>query len=256
MKSLIVIVAMLLTISLQAAITNVYEVQIDSANLTFQPTPDDLAQSPVTVNTIIEGAMHGVTPGDAGFALLFDSIAEGNFGTNVTGPYNLDTALFQDGISPDNDTVFHCDFNSPKRVDEIHVFAWWGDNRQFSCFDVYASITGTNDADYTKLGTMVNGEFGETNSPANQAYFRAARLYNTTGDPLMSNVTSIKLVQKNVGYGIAAGEGVIEQPGTPQGSYVAISGAAVKEIDIIGIPEPATILIGGLFLSLTFLRRR
>ena len=43
MKKLIVLsMAMLLTLSLQAMVTNVYEVQIDSANLTFQPTPDDL----------------------------------------------------------------------------------------------------------------------------------------------------------------------------------------------------------------------
>ena len=100
-------------------------------------------------------------------------------------------------------------------------------------------------------GTTLNGEFGETNDPPNQVYYRAARLYDTSGAPLMNNVMSIKLVQKNVGYGIGTGYGVMLPPGTDGNP----SGSSEKEIDIIGIPEP-TLLFSGLLLGLAFLRRR
>ena len=254
MKKLFVFaVTMLLTISLHAAITNVYEVNTDSSLLSVQPTPDDLWQDPTTTNFIMKGALHGVVPD--GTLALYDSRSVGDFGDPAHGFNNAGCVLFTDGMSPDVDVTIHVDFNAPKRVDEVHVFSWWGDQRQFAYFDVYGSTTGTNDADYTKLGTMVNGEFGETNLPPNQAYYRVARLYNTLGTPLMSNVKSIKLVQRNVGYGIDAGRGVMEQPGTPQGSYVAIAGSSEVEIDILGIPEP-TLLFSGLLLGLAFLRRK
>jgi len=254
MKKLIVLsMAMLLTLSLQAAITNVYEAQTDSSLLTFQPQPDDLWQQAGTTNFIMKNALHGVVPD--GTRALYDSRSVGDFGDPSHGFNNAGCVLFQDGISPDNDVIIHVDFDGPKRVDEVRVFSWWGDQRQFAYFDVYGSTSGTNDADYTKLGTMVNGEFGETNLPPNVAYYRAARLYDTTGLPLMNNVRSIKLVQRNVGYGIDAGRGVMEAPGTPQGDYVAIASSSEVEIDIIGIPEP-TLLFSGLLLGLAFLRRK
>ena len=253
MKKLIVLsVAVLLTLSLQAYVTNTYEVVIDAATLSVQPTPNDLWQDPGTTNFIMKNALHGVVPD--GTLALYDSTASGDFGPDAHG-FNNGCVLFQDGISPTNDVIIHVDFDGPKVVDEIHVFSWWGDQRQFAYFDVYGSTSGTNDADYTKLGTMVNGEFGETNLPPNVAYYRAARLYDTTGLPLMNNVRSIKLVQRNVGYGIDAGRGVMEAPGTPQGDYVAIASSSEVEIDIIGIPEP-TLLFSGLLLGLAFLRRK
>jgi len=254
MKKLIVLsVAVLLTLSLQAAITNTYEVVIDSATLSVQPTPTDLAQAPSTVRTIISGGMHGVTPGEEGFSLFFDSIAEGNFGTNQVGPYNLDTGLFSDGVS--NGTTFICIFDAPKKIQEVHIFGYWGDDRQFNYTEIWGSTTGTNDADYTKLGTMVNGEWHETNDPPNQSYYRTSRLYDPDDGTLANNIRSLKFVQKNCGYGIEAGKGVMLEPNTPQGSYVGCSGSAIREIDIIGIPEP-TLLFSGLLLGLAFLRRK
>jgi len=247
-------VALLLTVSLQAAITNVYEANTDSSLLSIQPTPDDLWQIPGTTNFIMKNNLHGVVPD--GTLALYDSRSVGDFGDPSHGFNNAGCVLFQDGISPDNDVILHVDFNAPKRVDEVHVFSWWGDQRQFAYFDVYGSTTGTNDVDYTKLGTTLNGEFGETNLPPNVAYYRVARLYDTSGAPLMNNVKSIKLVQKNVGYGIDAGRGVMEAPGTPQGDYVAIAASSEVEIDIIGIPEPATLLASGLLLGLALLRRK
>ena len=251
-KFIALLFALLLTLSLQAVITNTYEVTTDSATLSIQPTPNDLWQDAGTTNFIMKNNLHGVVPD--GTLALYDSTAVGDFGPDAHG-FNNGCVLFQDGISPDNDVIIHVDFDGPKRVDEIHVFSQWGDQRQYAYFDIYASTTGTNDADYTKLGTTLNGEFGETNDPPNVAYYRVARLYDTTGDPLMNNARSIKLVQRNVGYGIEAGKGVMEQPGTPQGDYVSIAGSSEKEIDIIGIPEP-TLIFSGLLLGLAFLRRK
>ena len=253
MKKLITLsVALLLTLSLQAAITNTYEVSTDPGTLSIQPTPDDLWQLPGTVNTIVKGALHGVVPD--GTLALYDSRSVGDFGDPAHG-FNGGSVLFQDGISPDNDTAINVDFDSPKIIEEIHAFANWGDDRQFAYFEFWVSTSGTNEGDYTKLGTSVNGEYGESNNPPNVAYYRVSRLYDDADGVLAINVTSLKIVQKNVGYGIEAGKGVMELPGTPQGAYAAIASSAQKEIDIIGIPEPA-LLLSGLLFGLAFLRRR
>ena len=245
-------IAMLLSLSLQAAITNTYEVSTDAGTLSIQPTPDDLWQLPGTVNTIMKGGMHPVVPD--GTLALYDSRSVGDFG-DVAHGFNEGHALFQDGISPDNDTAINVDFDAPKTIEEIHAFGNWGDQRQFAYFEFWVSTSGTNEGDYTKLGTSVNGEYGESNNPPNVAYYRVSRLYDDADGVLAINVTSLKIVQKNVGYGIEAGLGVLEPPATPQGAYVSIASSAQMEIDIIGIPEPA-LLFSGLLLGLAFLRRR
>ena len=251
MKKLIILsAALLLTVSLQAAVTNIIEVEIDAANLSIQPTPDDLWQLPGTVDTIMKGGPHGVVPD--GTLSLRDSRSIGDFGDPAHG-FNNGYFLFTDGISPTNDTIINVDFDSPKTVEEVHIFANWGDNRQFAYIEVWGSTTGTNEADYTKIGTALSGEFNETNDPPNQAYFRLGRLYDDADGVLANNITSLKLIQKNVGYGIGVGYGVMLPPGTV--SPGGVSGSAHMEIDIIGIPEPATLLVSGLLLGLAFLRR-
>ena len=237
---------------LPVGVTNVYETQSDPSGLTFQPVPDDLWQDPGTTNFILKGTLNAVMPD--GTLALYDSPAVGDFGTHGFGE---SCCLFSDGISPDADVVIHVDFGSITRVDEIHVFSFWGDARQFSYFDVYGSTSGTNDNDYSFLGTLVNAAFSETNDPPNAAHYRASRLYNVNGDPLMNDVVSIKLIQKNVGYDSGFGEYVMEAPGTPFGEYESIRGSSEKEIDIIGevVPEPA-LLINMLILAFAFLRRK
>ncbi len=252
-KMIAVSFVLLFAVAVQAAITNTYEVTTDAGTLSVQPTPDDLWQLPGTVNTIVKGALHGVVPD--GTLALYDSRSVGDFGDPAHG-FNGGSVLFVDGISPDNDTAINVDFDAPKTIEEIHAFGWWGDQRQFAYFEFWASTTGTNDGDYTKLGTSVNGEFGETNDPPNVAYYRVSRLYDDADGILAHNVTSLKIVQKNVGYGISAGLGVMEPPATPQGDYVAIASTAQMEIDIIGIPEPTTLLVSGLLLGLAFIRRK
>ena len=237
---------------LPAGVTNLYETQTDSANLTFQPVPDDLWQDPGTTNFIVKGTLHAVMPD--GTLSLYDSPSVGDFGNHG---FSAGSCLFSDGISPDADVVIHVDFASQTRVDEIHIFSFWGDSRQFSYFDAYGSTAGTNDNDYSYLGTLVNSAFGETNDPPTESHYRASKLYNVNGDPLMNDVVSIKLVQKNVGYTTIYSEYIMEAPGTPLGDYDSISGSSEKEIDIIGevVPEPA-LLINILILAFAFLRRK
>ncbi len=228
-----------------AAVTNVYESAGMIAELSIQPRPDDLAQLSGSTNLIVKGAMHTAIPGSFGY--LFNSDAVGKYGpTDSIG-------LFQDGISPTNDVAIHCDFDSPKTIEEVHVYSFWGDQRSFTWFEVWVSTTGTNDPDYTEVGVATFGEIGQTNVSYQNCL---ARLYDPDDGIIANNVISLMLVQKNVGYGIAANVGVKEAPGTPQGAYVAIAGSAVGEIDIIGIPEPATLLSSGLLLGLAFWRRR
>ena len=237
--------ALLLTVSVQAAITNVYTYAAPLSALAIQPTPDDLAQLPGTVKTIMKGGMHAATP--TAFPDLFNS--------DMVGSYGPGDAIFQDGMSPEFDTEFNCDFDAPKTIEEVRIFTHWGDQRVFSWFEVWASTTGTNVGDYTKLGTATLGELGQ----ANTVYVGQeclARLYDPDDGVIAMNVTSLKLIQKNCGYGISAGVGDKLAPGTPLATpYISIAGCVSPEIDIIGVPEPA-LLISGLLLGLAFLRRK
>ncbi len=228
-----------ITVSPSETIAYTFESTLNSGNLSFQPRPDDLAQMPGTTKSIIQGGMHSVTPAPAGFNKFFDSDAVGSFGTDTT--YH-GCGLLQDGISDlSSDTIILVQFDSPKTIDEVHFFTYWGDDRQFAYFELWGSTTGTADDDYSKLGTALNADYGETNDPPNTMIYRLARLYNPTYGVIADNITSLRIVHKNVGYNIESGEGVMLQPGTSQGSYRAISGSAINEIDIIGIPEPVTI---------------
>ena len=225
-----------ITVSPSETIAYTFESTLNSGNLSFQPRPDDLAQMPGTTKSIIQGGMHSVTPAPAGFNKFFDSDAVGSFGSDTT--YN-GCGLLQDGISdPSSDTIILVQFDSPKTIEEVHFFTFWGDDRQFAYFELWGSTTGTADDDYSKLGTALNADYGQTNNPPNTMIYRLARLYNPTYGVIADNITSLRIVHKNVGYNIESGEGVMLQPGTPQGSYKAISGSAINEIDIIGIPEP------------------
>jgi len=217
-----------------STLTNIYEYADNISGLSMQPQAHDLTQMPGVTNLLISGSMHtGVSPNE--FSSLFNSDVDGSYGPG--GPGGNGIVLFADGISPDYDAVIHCDFDSPRTIQFINVFSYWGDQRLFTYFEVWISTTGTDDSDYTKIGVVT---FGENNTP-NTPYADKnclAQLYDPTDGVIADDVMSVKLVQKNCGYGISAGLGDKLAPGTPQGSYVAISGSAVGEIDIIGVPEP------------------
>ncbi len=218
------------------SIINEYYSESTIAELPFQPQPNDLAQQAGSTESIVSGGMHGATP-DA-FPYLFNSDAVGSYGPGGD-------AIFQDGMSPGADTEFNCNFDAPKSIGEIRVFTHWGDQRVFSWFEVWASTTGTAPGDYTYLGTATLGELGQ----ANTVYIGKeclARLYNPDDGVLAINVTSLKLIQKNCGYGISAGLGDKLAPGTAQGSYVSIVGTVSPEIDIIGVPEEPVTQVSGL----------
>jgi len=175
---------------------------------------------------------------DNKFEYLFNSDVDGSYGPGGSNANGF--VLFNDGMSPDNDAVIHCDFDSPKLIEEINVFSKWSDHRLFTYFEVFASTTGTNDSDYIRIGQVTFGKYGETNTYYNNKNC-LARLYDPTDNILAENVTSVKLVEKNCAYEIATGSGVKQAPGTPLGSYSMILAPAVGEIDIIGVPEPVAI---------------
>ena len=213
-----------LAVTLQAAITNVYEWNPTLSALSIQPQSDDLTQRSGSANYIVKGGMH-----DSAFLLssLFNSDADGSYGPNSAG-------IFIDDISPANDTIIHCDFAESQTVYEIHVFTQWGDMRLFSWFEVWSSTTGTNDGDYSYLGTATFGEIGDD---ATQ-YLNSncvARLYDSDDGILAENVTSIKLIQKNCGY-----DGYKQPPGTNVPG-ANIDSCACQELDIIGPAEETTI---------------
>jgi hypothetical protein len=212
-----------------AGVTNVYYSSSTLGALPFQPQADDLTQQAGSTNLLIGGSMHAATA--AGFPWLFNSDVDGSYGP--AGLPNDGNAIFQDGISPTADTTIRCDFDGPKTVEEIHIFTHWGDQRVFSWFEVWISTTGTEASDYTYAGTATLGEIGETNTPYVSKEC-VARLYSVNGGIIANNVTSIKLIQKNCGYGIEANVGVKEEPGTAQGAYASITGCTSPEIDIIG----------------------
>jgi len=208
-----------------ATITNEYYWSSvnDLPGLPIQPTPNDLAQDSGTENSIVKGGMHS---GGFNFSALFDSDAIGSY-----GPGNA-AAIFIDEISPENDTVIHCDFDVAQTISEIHVFTQWGDRRLFSWFEVWTSTTGTNSNDYSYLGTATFGNNGdEWAQYANSNC--VARLYDYDDGILAANVKSVMLIQKNCGY-----DTIKQIPGSVTNSIAPIDSCACKEIDIVGIPEP------------------
>ena len=224
-KIIVVSFLLSLAVTLQAEITNVFEWSggSDLAGLSIQPQANDLAQRAGSQNYIVKGGMH-----DGGFLLssLFNSDADGSYGPNSAG-------IFIDDISPANDTIIHCDFDGPQTVVEVHVFTQWGDMRLFSWFEVWVSTTGTNDGDYSYLGTATFGEIGDD---ATQ-YLNSncvARLYDIDDGILATNVISVRLIQKNCGY-----DGVKLPPGT--NLTANIDSCACQELDITSFPEPTTI---------------
>ncbi len=221
-KMIIVSFVLSLSVAVQAEISNAYYYAAPLSALSIQPTPDDLAQLPGSTNYIVKGAMHVAMPE---FGYLFNSDAVGSYGPG-------ENALFQDGMSPDFDTAFHCDFDSPKAIGEVRVFTHWGDQRVFSWIEVWGSTTGTNEVDYSYLGTATLGELGQSNT-VYVGQECVARLYDPDDGVIASGIVSLMLVQKCVGYGISAGLGDKLAPGTPLGSYVSIAGTVSPEIDII-----------------------
>ena len=231
-------------------VTYSFDVSTVAANLECQPRPDDLAQMPGTTKSIIQGGMHTATPGTENFNKFFDSNAVGSFGTNNS--YN-GCGLLQDGIStPSSDTIILCQFDSPKIINEIHLFTYWGDERQFSYFELWGSTNGTSTEDYYQIGTALNDNYGTTNVPYEMTY-HLAKIYDPEDEIIAENVSSLRLIFKNAGYNIEDGKGVMLQPGTPQGGYRNITGPAINEIDIIGIPEPFGLSF--VIIILTFLKK-
>jgi hypothetical protein len=206
--------------------TNYYSANDNIHSLPVQPVPGDLGQSPDINISVI---------GQTGQYFKIDSL----FNSDAIGSYGQGACLFPDGISPDNDIRLQLDFDTPKIIDEIHIFSLWGDARLFSWFDIYVSTSGTNENDYTKIGTVSFGTNGEYAAMYTNKHCVA--ILRNTSNFLASDITSIRLRQRNSGYIQKDNIQVKQPPGTPFGSeYNTAIGSAIFEIDIIGnnIPEP------------------
>lgn len=171
------------------------------------------------------------------------------FNSNVDGSYGPDSpnlrAIFQDGVSPGADTTIRCDFDVPKEIAEVHVFSYWGDRRLFTWFEVWVS---TNNSDYTHVGTATFGESGDPCTNYVNEHCLAI-LYDTVPDgSLADDVMSIKIRFLGV-----MDTTWVDLTHKVEGSS---GGSTIGEVDIIGIPEPATFLVGCFLLGLAFLRRR
>ena len=221
-KILLISFVLSFTMTLQAAIINEYEWSPALNSLFVQPRADDLTQQSGSTNYIVKGGMH-----DSAFVLksLFDSDFNGSYGIGNN------SGIFLDEISPDNDTVIHCDFDSAKSIAEVRVFTKSGDRRLFSWFEVWASTTGTNSDDYSYLGTATFGEIGDSWLPYKNSNC-VARLYDPDDSVLADNVRSVKLVQKNCGYDFYK-----QVPGTSTNGIWPIDSSACRELDIIEVPE-------------------
>ena len=208
------------SISTQAAVVNSYEYGTTLSALSIQPQTNDLAQLSGTTNLIVKGAIHSGSPSP--FYSLFNSGGIGELGNG--------TVIFQDGTSPAGDTTIHCDFDAPKTIGEVHIFSSWGDARVFTWFEVWFSTTGTNDSDYSYLGTATFGAEGDLASSYPSTGECLARLYDNADGVLADNVVSLMLIHKTVG-----------NPNSPNdkkspSSVTTYVGAAVQEIDVIGVP--------------------
>jgi len=202
------------------------------SELSVQPRPDDLTQMPGSENILIAGAMH-VAWADNQFAYMFNSPSVGDNGVgspnspDITGRHGV---LLADSQS----MVIHCNFDSPKSIEEINIFAGAEDTRLFNDCEIYFSKTGTSDSNYqryiipgsTNLGF---GNWGDSAAPY-KFYNSVARVYTTTGEPLETSVTSVKLVLTLC----------CDLPNDMKKQNVGGS-SVINEIDIIGIPEPVTI---------------
>ena len=139
----------------------------------------------------------------------------------------------------------NCDFDAPKTIEAVQVFSCAGDSRIFSYGEVYASTTGTDIDDYTYLGAVSFGNWGEDAA----AYANSncvARLYDSADGILAQNVRSVKIRFLGVMDTVTWGSGK---------TFGSSGGSSLGEVDIIGVPEP-TFLLSGLLLGLAFLRKK
>ncbi len=95
--------------------------------------------------------------------------------------------------------IMRCAFDAPKAVQEVRIFSQHGDTRLFTYGEVYyATTTGTADGDYTYLGAVSFGNWGDYYDVYANSNCVARLFNNTTGENLADNVRSIKIIMRGV----------------------------------------------------------
>lgn len=133
-------------------------------------------------------------------------------------------------------------FDTPVDLWEIRVFAANNDERVFQTYDV--EIYKTGDLDYSFLvQDVTTGPFGTTWAAAGSPNASMTRVWGDASGYLAQNVEAIRFTFFNVGN---TGNFYIDpwNPGHPRdsdGYSAAIVGSLVKEIDVVLVPEPASL---------------
>ncbi len=246
MKKFIVLsVALILTLSLQAAVVNMNYSKLALGDLPYQPQPADLAQQAGSTKSIVAGGMH-TTWTDNQFSYMFNSPSVGAYGTGSPDSEGGTGVLLWDAAEPiTTSIVMHIDFTAPEAIQEVRIFSFAGDTRLFNYGEVSYSTSGS--APYTSIGAVSFGDWGDY-------YYDYAlsnclsRLYDDGTGVLASDVRSLEITMYGVmnNWTWANWQQKTENTG---------GGSVINELDIIGIPEP-TLLLSGLLLGVAFLRRK
>lgn len=228
-------------------VTNVYELENFTPDLSFQPIATDLAQ--VSGSNFFEsgGFYVAAWPGCT-LDMLFN--ATGNpsdgyngYGAGADGIYGAGV-IFQDYQAP----VVQTDFEAPKAINEIRVFSGHQDGRAFVNCAISFSTDGITFNQFIIPG-ITNLQMGA--GPGDQItnygtrYSNClARVYNTDGSAIASNVKAIQYKFYDCSFGT-------EFRPIDNGAQ----GTVAREIDVIGVPEPVTFGLIGLIGFLAFRKR-
>ena len=207
--------------------TNIFTFQNDKNNLPVQPIDDDLAQSAGATN-ILTGSMHDAWSPNNLYKYLFNATSDGGYGVG----FSDGKVLFADDKLQTSLTIL----DAPATISEIRVFGGGhGDGRCFVNCKIYFSADGVTYTRFVVPGTtnlmIGSGNGDDINNYSADLNNAMARVYCTDGTPLAENVRYIKLV-----FRPASTSGSIMEL---YPSYDVTMNPVVREIDILGTPEPS-----------------
>ncbi len=218
--------AMLIQGSAVAYVTNVYEFEGQTTNLSIQPCSNDLAQTDSISNYFEGGDFYLAAWPSCRMYMLFNaSNSYHGYGPGaVGGGENMYDAgvLFQDYTV----CTVRTDFASAKTVTQIVIYAGHGcagqgSSRSWINCDIEFSADGSS---FTFFKNMKTGKIGDFISSYGDGFSNVmARLCDTEGTYLANNVMSVRYIFYPVGW-----DGEFRPPATAAESTVC------REIDVYG----------------------
>lgn len=238
-----------------AYVTNVYELESFTADLTYQPTNTDYAQMSGS-NYMESGGFYLAAWPACRTYMLFNATGTNDgyngYGAGAGGGGNIYAAgvLFMDYAV----ATVRSDFAVPSSIREVRVFAGHGSDGMSSRSFVNCKLEySTDQVNFDPIiaspttnmyGTFIGDHITNHSDGTGVAFSNLlTRVYDTTGADLASNVRSLRYTFYVVGW---------DKEFRPVAT--AAEGTVAREIDVIGIPEPACALLA--VVGLAFLRRR